>query len=79
MNVDPYVYWFSDIECLCTRNTVDGSFYVLNGAWDFKVVNGYCVINEVYLTDGDYNLCKVGKPKAMTRKQFDKLHPNFGY
>ncbi|WP_269519488.1 hypothetical protein [Alteromonas sp. BMJM2] len=76
---DDIVYWFEDIACLCTRNS-DGSFFVLNGCWEFKIIDGNCVINEPMLIGkGDHILRKINKPKAMKRKQFDKMMPNFGY
>lgn len=75
-----YLYWFADSKLLCTLEN-DGSFFVLNGAWQFDRVNGRCLayVGNLLSDNSIQDLGAIEKPKAMTRRQFDKLHPHFGY
>lgn len=57
---------------LCTDDT-NGELWVINGGWNLKLDGEEAII----VLTGER--IKVGKAERLTRDEFEKKYPNFGY
>ncbi|ACP44091.1 hypothetical protein [Vibrio phage F23s2] len=64
--------YFPDATLLCTDDT-DGELWVINGGWNLKLDGEEAT---VVMTG---KRIKVGKAERLTRDEFEKKYPNFGY